>query len=208
MSRDGKERVDWAHKIKDRMEVFPLPDAPIRRTWDDVTAVCQMTKTGEKDLFLHGCGSLREGAGVMTCSILIHVHLCKFARLPAPCLRSHFNRSKAPVLAMVVAPSPPQPSPLQCLIIVQRSQNSKYDWDSCVQLDTLSQMYSKCIVAPLMRTPTAMTASNGPLGTETVGGAGVPVRDPRFGEMLPRRSFVVSLGSYICEPAITLKPSP
>lgn len=72
----------------------------------------------------------------MTCSILIHVHLCKFARLPAPSLRSHFNRSKAPVLAMVVAPSPPQPSPLQCLIIVQHSQNSKYDWDSCVQLDT------------------------------------------------------------------------
>jgi len=51
MSGDGKELVDCAHKIKDRMEVFPLPEAPIRRTWDDVTAVCQMTKKRRKRPF-------------------------------------------------------------------------------------------------------------------------------------------------------------
>lgn len=68
--------------------------------------------------------------------------------------------------------------------------------------DTESQMYSKCIVDPLMSTPMAITASNGWLGMGAVIGAGVPEREltPPFeiaGENVkpPRRSVAVAPAS-------------
>lgn len=85
---------------------------------------------------------------------------------------------------------------------------------SCTRIsacDTLSQMYSKCMVEPLMRTPMAITASNGWLDMPAVTGAGVAAREDGRGEEMdtpklspPSRS-VADAPAWIWEPAITLQ---
>lgn len=49
--------------------------------------------------------------------------------------------------------------------------------------ETLPAMYSKCIVSPLINTPMAMMASNGPVEEEETEG-----RDAKSAVELPRRS--------------------
>jgi len=84
--------------------------------------------------------------------------------------------------------------------------------------ETVSEMYSKCIVSPLIKTPIAITASKGWDGivvTTTGGGfvvaveaevgAGVVVREGK-GELKlspPRRSVAVA-PAWTLEPVITL----
>ena len=85
---------------------------------------------------------------------------------------------------------------------------------SCTRIsacDTLSQMYSKCMVEPLMRTPMAMTTSKGWLGMPAVTGAGVDAREEGRGDEIdapkvrpPSRSVAVA-PAWTCEPAITLQ---
>ncbi|OBZ65766.1 hypothetical protein A0H81_14336 [Grifola frondosa] len=83
------------------------------------------------------------------------------------------------------------------------------NWTLMSACDTLSEMYSKCIVEPLMSTPIAMTASNGSLGIDTATGAGVEEREPKEGVDVPklnppRRSVAVA-PAWTWEPAITLQ---
>jgi len=47
----GRNELIGAHKIKDRMEVFPLPEAPIRRTWDECYCCVSNNKKEKRTFF-------------------------------------------------------------------------------------------------------------------------------------------------------------
>lgn len=77
---------------------------------------------------------------------------------------------------------------------------------------TASQMYSKCMVEPLMSTPTAMTASNSrtAAAVDDDSGPGVPVRagsstSERRLAVAPPRSEGAALAAWALPPAMSLE---